>query len=642
MTLVAGVLTSSPAQAVAGGSPAEEGAYPFATKLDMPGRSCTGALIDPLWVVTAGSCFAENGQPVQPGPPKKATTATIGRTVLSKNDGHVVPVSELVPRTDRNLVLAKLATPVTDVAPVKIGTTPPQKDEVLRVAGFGRTKTEWVPDRLQTALFSTTAVAPTTLDIVGRTPPDASICKGDSGSPAFRDDHGWFELVAINDRSWQAGCLGETETRQGAVQARLDNIAGWLEQQMLGLTATPAAKHAIGLRWNPIAGRNFASYKVYGAKTADVPIGPATLLGTVSTPGFTHASLPAKQTWYYRIVPVTAAGQDGQPSATVSATTPVPTAADYTGDDKDDIADFTRGDLADVYVAASDGKAFAPNPAKWQDYFAAGQEVPLSGDFNGDGKTDVATFTRGGSGIVNVALSNGSGFDQARTWHTHFAIGAEFPAVGDFNGDGKDDIATFTRGDSGKVYVSLSDGTKFVQDGWKWHDHFALGNEIPAVGDFNGDGKADIATFTRADSGKVYVSLSDGGQFVQDAWKWHDHFALGNEIPAVGDFDGDGKDDIVTFTRGDLGDVYVSLSDGGKFVQDAWKWHDWFAPFAEIPGIGDFDGDGKADIVTFTRADTGKVYVATSAGNKFVGEAVKWHDRFALGSDIPAPGSILW
>ncbi|MEW1839195.1 FG-GAP repeat protein [Nonomuraea angiospora] len=81
------------------------------------------------------------------------------------------------------------------------------------------------------------------------------------------------------------------------------------------------------------------------------------------------------------------------------------------------------------------------------------------------------------------------------------------------------------------MYVSLSNGGKFVQDNWKWHDHFAVGNEIPAVGDFNGDGRDDVVSFGRGTNGDVYVSLSDGGKFVQDGWIWHGHFAVNNEWP---------------------------------------------------------------------------------------------------------------
>ncbi|MBM7863507.1 trypsin-like serine protease [Lentzea nigeriaca] len=313
---------------------------------------------------------------------------------------------------------------------------------------------------------------------------------------------------------------------------------------------------------------------------------------------------------------------------------------DFNGDGRDDIVTFTRGSSADVYVALSNGSSFVGTAVKWHDWFAAYDEVPLVGDFNGDGKDDIATFTRGSTADVYVALSTGSSFvGTAVKWHDWFAAYNEIPAVGDFNGDGKDDIATFTRGGSADVYVALSNGSSFVGTAVKWHDWFAAYNEIPLVGDFNGDGKADIATFTRDGSADVYVALSNGSSFVGTAVKWHDWFAAGAEFPAVGDFNGDGKDDIATFTRGTSADVYVATSNGSSFVGTAVKWHDWFAAYSEIPGTGDFNGDGKDDVVTFTRGDAADVYVATSNSSSFVGTAVKWHDWFAAYAEIPAGGT---
>ncbi|MBD0418217.1 VCBS repeat-containing protein, partial [Streptomyces sp. TRM S81-3] len=92
---------------------------------------------------------------------------------------------------------------------------------------------------------------------------------------------------------------------------------------------------------------------------------------------------------------------------------------------------------------------------------APGGETPLSGDFNGDGKDDVVTFTRNPEADVYVALSSGDVFGPAAVWHDHFAPGGEVPAVGDVNGDGKDDIVTFTHDADAKVYVALSTGSGF-------------------------------------------------------------------------------------------------------------------------------------------------------------------------------------
>ena len=158
--------------------------------------------------------------------------------------------------------------------------------------------------------------------------------------------------------------------------------------------------------------------------------------------------------------------------------------------------------------------------------------------------------------------------------------------AGDFNGDGRDDVVTFTRGTSADVYVALSTGSGFTGTGWKWHDYFAAGGEVPLVGDFNGDGRDDIATFTRGTSADVYVALSTGHSFAGTGWKWHDYFAVGSEIPGTGDFTGDGRADIATFTRGAAADVYVARSTGSSFLGTGWKWHDYFCAGTEIPQPG--------------------------------------------------------
>src|SRR5262245_25370050 len=155
-------------------------------------------------------------------------------------------------------------------------------------------------------------------------------------------------------------------------------------------------------------------------------------------------------------------------------------------------------------------------------------------------------------------------FGSEQKWHDNFSFGSEVPLTGDFNGDGKTDVATFTRGVTGDVYVALSTGSGFSGTGVKWHDFFCINSEVPLVGDFNGDGMDDIATFTRGSTGDVYVALSTGSGFVGTGWKWHNWFCINSEIPQVGDFDGDGDDDLATFTRGSTGDVYVALSNGSN------------------------------------------------------------------------------
>lgn len=83
----------------------------------------------------------------------------------------------------------------------------------------------------------------------------------------------------------------------------------------------------------------------------------------------------------------------------------------------------------------------------------------------------------------------------------------------------------------------------------------------------------------------------------------------------------------------------VALSNGADAFGPPNRWHDYFALGDEVPGVGDFNGDGKDDIVTYLRGNVAAVCVATSTGTRFDGTGRIWHDRFALGHEWPAPAS---
>jgi M6 family metalloprotease-like protein len=272
----------------------------------------------------------------------------------------------------------------------------------------------------------------------------------------------------------------------------------------------------------------------------------------------------------------------------------------------------------------------------------------LAGDVNGDGLDDLVIFTAHPSDIsgadsdVYVAINQGHAFERRAKWHDWFCVGREVPLVGDFNGDGKCDIATLVRNEGGgitdgDVYVALSTGTSFGPS-TKWHDWFCVGEEVPLAGDFNGDGKTDLVCFTRGAAADVFVTLSSGTNFVGTGGsaRWHANFCPGTAIPGVGDVNGDGLDDIVCFMRGSVtgpqvGDVYVALSNGSSFGAVS-KWHEYFCDGAETPYVADFSGDGSADIMT--RLANGTKYVAYSHGNRFENTDRIWHSTAATGTHV--------
>jgi hypothetical protein len=283
--------------------------------------------------------------------------------------------------------------------------------------------------------------------------------------------------------------------------------------------------------------------------------------------------------------------------------------------------------------------AFGQSTA-WQSYFCVGTEICSVGDFNGDGKDDIITFLP--SYMTYVSLSGGNGFESASVWHNSLCAPPEVCLTGDFNGDRKDDVINFvhdTRSwdDHASAYVSLSNGSGFGKIEL-WSNYFCLGTETCAVGDFDGDGKDDIVSFTP--DYKAFVSTSNGHGFNQ-AIKWHDYFCAPPRPCMTGDFNGDGKDDIIEFIHDtlngkDMNSVYVALSTGNGFGESTF-WSGYFCLGTETCGVGDFNGDGKDDIVAFNPSH--EVDVSLSNGSGFQ-KVTKWHDYFCGSPEVCTTGDF--
>ncbi len=211
----------------------------------------------------------------------------------------------------------------------------------------------------------------------------------------------------------------------------------------------------------------------------------------------------------------------------------------------------------------------------------------VAGYFNGDGLQDLAVANNTPNGTVSVLLGNGDGtFQAARS----FDIGA-YPrsvAVGEFNGDDIPDLAaanagTFQNPDT-TVSVLLGNGDGSFQDAR--HIKAGRGPQSVAVGEFNGDGLADLAVANRW-SPIVSVFLGNGDGTFQDAGG----LPYGAVSVAVGDFDGNNILDLIL----NSGTVRALRGNGDGTFQTT---HISYigGSFTSSVAMGDFDGDGWADL----------------------------------------------
>lgn len=230
------VAQTMPANAIANGEEVPIGKYRFSVKLTMTGiptadggrrnSACSGALIAPQWVVTAGHCFRDaNGVRVE-RPVADLTTATVGRTDLSGTEGYVATVIAVRQSPTNDLALAKIATPITDIKPLALSRMAPRVGEVVRLTGYGSTtSTNPAPvTRLRTGQLTVTSVAATTVGMAGKRPaPDTTPCPYDSGGPFFSERRNAPPLL-VSVVSFGPSCPHTLEE----TTSRVDNIVPWI------------------------------------------------------------------------------------------------------------------------------------------------------------------------------------------------------------------------------------------------------------------------------------------------------------------------------------------------------------------------------------------------------------------------------
>ena len=299
------------------------------------------------------------------------------------------------------------------------------------------------------------------------------------------------------------------------------------------------------------------------------------------------------------------------------------------------VADLNRDGFPDLVVANSNDHTVSVLLNKGNgtfqnhvDYGTAGANFVAVGDFNRDGLMDVAV-TNGGypSGMVTVLLGNPDGtFARTTSYSTSSApFFARGIAAASLTGNGKLDLITSnpgvfsqTAGTIGQISVLQGNGDGTFQS----LTSFPGGGGNMAIADFNGDGRLDVAIPGPQNDNflgtSVAVLLGNGDGTFQSGNDYGT--STGPITVADGDFNGDGKTDLVVVNYGSA-KISVLLGNGDGTFQAHVDYAVGVEPTSAA--VGDFNADGKPDIAVTNQYD-GTVSVLLGNGNGTFQNAVTY------------------
>jgi hypothetical protein len=325
----------------------------------------------------------------------------------------------------------------------------------------------------------------------------------------------------------------------------------------------------------------------------------------------------------------------------------------FNNDNKADLMFYDPSNIT-IMVDSSKGSGFK-TPSIWGPGYISIKDNFFPADFDGDGKVDLGYYDAPNNAFM-VSLSTGLYFSSAIQWlsgTTSYpypssadvlfgSVGGKAGTfyVGDFNGDGKADLMYFNPADfsywANSIWVSTANATGTHLDGpgsglWSPSNNFGSQKDNYFAADFNGDGKTDLCYHET--NNYFYVLLSSGTSFdwnVPGSGTWLNTDAgvlLGVYDCSyyVGDFNGDGRADLLCVDQHNGYKISVSTSTGTGFNgPGSGQWYPSNGRFNYNKDnffTADFDGDGKTDL-GYSDLSTG-FWVNLSAGSVFT-SWVQW------------------
>ena len=469
-----------------------------------------------------------------------------------------------------------------------------------------------------------------------------------------------FALILFSINPGSASTAAQVQTGSLSATAGASSGATVIVDQTISGIEPPTTAN-VTMEWDPNQEDSVTGYLLYYGNASGKYLPPVDV-GLVTT--HTIHDLSTKQKWFFAVKAYDAEGNQSDYSNEVSkeqlidTTVTTSSAMSFTHDPLALNQDFgvendpsTNADLRSESSQENSGAGkIVAGTGSWasnggwiktltNDYFhdhwsrsgwpyynnLRGESRVARGDIDGDGKDEIII----GMGPVSGDQIAPSGhfqvlddnyrhlfWGQVKWWAYNEGNGETWPACGDLDGDGKDEILIgLGQGGMGIIEVFSISGNQLKHYAWmasSWDEYnLAQGEVRPTSGDLNGDGKDDIILGFGpiADNpeipGGTYEILSGSGEHM--AWGevgWNDYNQLNGESrPVIGDLNGDGTNEIIIgLGSGANGAFEIQNYNDGTPTNQAWLETPWWQEYNETsgetrPAVGNLDGDEADELV---------------------------------------------
>lgn len=312
---------------------------------------------------------------------------------------------------------------------------------------------------------------------------------------------------------------------------------------------------------------------------------------------------------------------------------------DFDGDGKTDLSVVrSAGGLLTWYHAHDISPDFSPTRF-YQQQFGISTDTIIPADYDGDGKTDIAVFRPAGE--VNSAFYIYQSQTQTIRIEQFGSIGDDPTVTADYTGDGKADLAVYRSGAVGGQqsfwYYRASSGPL---TGQTIYTQWGQTRDTVCPGDYNGDSRADFCVRRDNGSGQgiFFVKYGTGGGDPGGGPSMTAVYGTNTDTIVPGDYDGDGKTDIAvvrTVPGGFVGHgerflwSILSSSNGSSTS------HIYGTSSTDLPAQGDYNGDGKTDIAVWRALPNAGINPLTNFFVQITGDCCSRAHPFGLPGDKP-------